>query len=398
MRIVLDVVQGRAAPEEIELDLPSIAEAREHAARLGYTVLGARASGLSRWRRAGATGPERHPTDVAVLVEQLRDLIAAGLSVMEALSTLQAAGGRGEQRTVAALLERLRNGERLSAALQADRQFPALLVALVRAAELTSDLPQALTRYIEHDRRRRALRGRIVSVAIYPSLLMGVGCAVLLFLLLHVMPRFARVFEGMGGDLPWSARAMVAWSQLLGGQGAWLLVACGALAVGAGAAATSGRGRAALIGRLSALGPLRRPLRLYTLARWYRATGMLVEGGIPLPEALPLTHELLPPGLRAGGERAERAVRDGLGPADAYVQAGMATPVAEQLMRAGERTGDLGGVLTRVALFHETEVERSLEQGVKALEPIVMLLIGLGVGTVVVLMYLPIFELASVIQ
>jgi general secretion pathway protein F len=76
----------------------------------------------------------------------------------------------------------------------------------------------------------------------------------------------------------------------------------------------------------------------------------------------------------------------------------MLTPVAEQLMLAGERTGDLGAVLVRIAQFHEAEVSRSLERLMKVLEPAVMVFIGVGVGVVVVLMYLPIFELASAIQ
>jgi general secretion pathway protein F len=76
----------------------------------------------------------------------------------------------------------------------------------------------------------------------------------------------------------------------------------------------------------------------------------------------------------------------------------MATPIAEQLLIAGERTGDLGAVLTRVAQFHEAEVSRALERTMRALEPLVMVMIGLGVGVVVVLMYMPIFELASAIQ
>ena len=76
----------------------------------------------------------------------------------------------------------------------------------------------------------------------------------------------------------------------------------------------------------------------------------------------------------------------------------MATPVAEQLLLAGERTGDLGAVLLRIAHFHETEIGRSVEQTMRVLEPIVMVLIGLGIGIVVILMYLPIFELASAIQ
>jgi general secretion pathway protein F len=271
-------------------------------------------------------------------------------------------------------------------------------VALVRASELTSDLPQALTRFIEHEQRVAELRHRITSVAIYPLLLTGVGTGVLLFLLLYVMPRFARVFEGMSGELPWSARAMVWWAGWLATYGTWLIAAGGLMAAAVVAAAITPSLRRRMLRTLLQWAPLRDRLRTYFLARWYRATGMLVSGGIPLPEALSLSIGLLPEALRNGGNATEQAVREGLAPALAHIRAGMATPVAGQLMRAGERTGDMGGVLTRIAQFHDAEVARSLERGMRALEPIVMVLIGVGVGTVVVLMYLPIFELAAAIQ
>lgn len=86
-------------------------------------------------------------------------------------------------------------------------------VKLVQASELTSDLPQTLTRFLEHQQRVSEVRHRLSSTAIYPLLLIGVGGLVMGFVLLYVMPRFARVFEGMSGELPWSARAMVTWSE-----------------------------------------------------------------------------------------------------------------------------------------------------------------------------------------
>jgi general secretion pathway protein F len=144
--------------------------------------------------------------------------------------------------------------------------------------------------------------------------------------------------------------------------------------------------------------PLGDQLRTYFLARWYRATGMLVEGGIPLASALEVANRLLPPALRDGGQGVVQGVREGLPPSQAHVRTGMATRVAEQLLLAGERTGDLGTVLSRIAQFHEAEVTRTLDRTMRTFEPVVMVLIGLGVGLVVVLMYLPIFELASAIQ
>jgi len=333
-----------------------------------------------------------------VFVEQLRDLLVAGLSAIESLHALRR-GASGPMTIVIERLERqLREGQTLSDALAMDTLFPPLLVALVRASELTSDLPETLTRFLEHQQRSAEVRHRLVSTAIYPLLLMGVGALVLLFLMFYVMPRFARVFEGLAGPLPWSAEAMVAWSHFLAGHGAWLLAIAGALAAALGLIAASPGWRAELVRRGIARTPIQVRLDSYFLSRWYRATGMLVQGGIPLQQALRIVNDLLPAHLRSGGLAVEQAVTEGFSPAEAHARANMATPVAEQLLVAGERTGDLGSVLVRIAHFHESEVTRSLERWMKTLEPVVMVVIGLGVGLVVVLMYMPIFELASSIQ
>jgi general secretion pathway protein F len=399
MRVQLHVVRGRNAAQAIEFDAPSLDDARRQAQAQGYAVLSQHSaqSALARWW--GAVDAVRlSRRDINIFVEQLRDLLAAGLSVIEALGALRQAAQDRRRALLDALIAHLRSGEQLSQALGAQPESPRLLVALVRASELTSDLPQALSRYLEHEQRLTELRQRITSVAIYPLLLTGVGGAVLLFLLLYVMPRFARVFEGMGETLPWSARAMVAWAQWLNAHGAWLALLAALLGVVLVVIAGSRELRARALRILLAWQPLRQRLRIYFLARWYRSTGLLVQGGIPLPEALSLSVSVLPAGLQSGAHATERALRDGLSPARAYALAAMSTPVGDQLMRAGERTGELGGVLTRMAQFHESEVAHLLERGMRSLEPVVMVLIGLGVGTVVVLMYLPIFELASAIQ
>lgn len=397
MQVLLNVVRGRGAPQPLELQAASLDEARSQAISLGYAVLSIRSAKPELWSLGSATA-SRTRFDVPVFVEQLRDLLQAGLSVIEALDA-QHRGAKGRAViTINALQRQLREGRTLSAALAADATFPELLVALVKASELTSDLTQSLSRYLEHETRVAEIRHRLVSTAIYPMLLIGVGGLVLLFLLFYVMPRFARVFEGMTGELPWSARAMLAWSQGLHAYGAlWLAVGL-VLTFAVIAIATSSRLRGRLLARVLDHPLLRDRLKVYFLSQWYRATGMLVQGGIPLPQALQLSNQLLPIGLQSSGLKVEEGVREGLSPSAAHVRAGMVTPVAEQLMLAGERTGDLGTVLTRIAHYHEAEVSRTLERTMRALEPVVMVLIGVGVGVVVVLMYMPIFELASAIQ
>jgi len=396
MKFRARVVQGRSLPCVIAVQANTQDEAQASLRSQGYTILSiSSVSGGPLTRLLSLA--DRQQVNVDLFVEQLRDLLQAGLSLVEALSTLHRTTDQAS-RWLAPLLERLRSGQRFSQALAADTAFPPLLIALVSSSELTSDLGQALDRFLDHRRKSGELRDRLFSVAIYPLLLTGVGAAVLLFLLLYVVPKFARIFEGMTGALPWSARVMVWWSQWLSAYGPVFYATLAALGFVGATAVVAPAFRARAFVWLLDSKLLRDRLRTYFLARWYRGTGTLVEGGIPFVEALSLSRGLLPAALLGNADAVRNAVRDGLSPSAAHGRARMLTPVAEQLMLAGERTGDLGTVLIRIAQFHEAEVSRSLERFVKILEPVVMVFVGVGVGVVVVLMYLPIFELASALQ
>lgn len=414
MQVHLIVAHDKGPPSSLVINAASADAARAQAETQGYVVLAIKPVGtvalwqsLSQWVESTVgrlsnvdVFPEksRH-WNVEVFVEQLRDLLQAGLSVVEALDTLER--GIHDVRALSVvrqLRQGLYQGLSLSAAMADQRNFPSLLIALVRASELTSDLPQCLTRFIDHEQRVAEIRHKVTSTALYPAILTGVGGSVLLFLLFYVMPRFARIFESLSGELPWSARAMVGWSKLLASNQMIIMGALMTLFAGIVTVVVVPTIRTRLFYRLlqwRVFQAIRDQVNAYYLARWYRGVGMLVLGGIPMLQALQLAFDLLPVNLQERGKAVEAAVNQGMSPSMAYVQAGMATPVAEQLLKAAERTGDLGAVLERVALFHENEVRRSLERSMKVMEPLIMLFIGMGVGVVVVLMYMPIFELAS---
>jgi general secretion pathway protein F len=143
-------------------------------------------------------------------------LLAAGIPLAEALAALAEKETRaGVREVLLGLGEGLREGRTLSLALAARPQaFPDLYVATIRAAERTSDLAQALARYIDYQRQLALVRGKLVSAAVYPALLLLVGGAVMLFLLLFVVPRFAQVFETVG-ELPWMSQLLLQWGQLM---------------------------------------------------------------------------------------------------------------------------------------------------------------------------------------
>ena len=398
MRIHLDVVRDSGPPSTLLVDAPSPELARQTAMTDGYTVLRCRPVGAVWQRGSSRRGARSRRFDVLVFVEQLRDLLVAGLSVIEALDALRRGAVGPAARSIAVLERSLRNGQPLSTALAQQPDFPALLVALVRASEWTSQLPQTLTRYVEHEQRVAEVRHKLVSAAIYPALLLGVGTLVLLFLFFYVMPRFARVFDGMTGELPWSAQAMVAWSGLLSAHGPTLLavvVIAVTAVVAVGASATA---RAAIWRQFLGWSPVKARMTTYFLARWYRATGMLVSGGIPCPRpwACPILSSRSPCARPACGWSVACATASRPRPRMSPPGWPRRSPSNCCSRASAPVTSAMSSA--RIAQFHESDVRRALERSMRALEPLVMIAIGLGVGVVVVLMYMPIFELASSIQ
>jgi len=329
--------------------------------------------------------------------EALHALMAAGLSLtesLEALSERESAGAT--QEIVTRLLHSLREGRRFSDALaDLPDSFPALYVGMMRAAEGTSDLPRALLRYLDYRRQLDSVRAKLVSAAIYPAILLAVGSAVSLFLMIYVVPRFASVYQGRGGDLPWMSKMMLAWGQFASDHALPLLAIAGlalaVLVVSVPRAIRSGA-LATLLARLPGIG---QRLRLYELSRLYLTLGVLLEGGIPLITALDTAASVASSQIRGGIESARTFINDGGALSEAFEAHGLATPISLRLLRVGERSGKLGQMLLQSASFHDGEFSRWIERFSKVVEPLMMTVIGLVVGVIVILLYMPIFDLAG---
>src|SRR5436190_1222454 len=134
------------------------------------------------------------------------------------------------------------------------------------------------------------------------------------------------------------------------------------------------------------------------LARFYRTVGMLLRGGMPLVGALDMAGELLHPALRARLVPATRAIREGHGVSQSMEANGLTTPVALRMLGVGERSGNMGEMLENIAVFHDEELARWVDWFTRLFEPVLMAMIGLVIGVIVILMYMPIFELAGSVQ
>lgn len=387
---------ARGVLEERRLTATSAEEAVRLASQTGLDVLQVRSSSLSL-----SLFTSRRRFDLALFAHELIALLRAGLSLIEALETLaerQQEAGQ-EHAVLAELVRRMREGQAFSQALQAfPASFPDLFIASVAASEQTGEIVDALLRYVRYHEQVGAIRQKIVSASLYPAMLMLVGGGVGLFLLCFLVPRFSHVYEGLDTELPLGSRLLLQWG-LWAGEHAWL-VSLGALA-GVAALVLAVRHpdvQAYLLGWLQRNRWIGAPLRLMQLSRFYRSLGLLLRGGIPVLKALRMTQPLLPPAQQLALAQAIRQVGQGHRLSESLQQVALTTPVALRLLRAGERNGQVADMLEQVAAFHDKEVGHWIDRFTRLFEPLLMLFIGIVIGGIVILLYLPIFELAGSLQ
>ena len=237
----------------------------------------------------------------------------------------------------------------------------------------------------------------MVHASIYPALLIGVGALVSFFLLLYVVPRFSLIYEDRAVDLPLLSRLLLSWGQLVEHYGMVIVIALFAVLVLSVYLLRLPASRAAIQNLLWRLPGLGERMKLYQLARFYRTIGMLLRGGMPVVASLQLGAELLHPALRGRLQTATRAIREGRPVAESMEANGLTTPVALRLLAVGEHGGDMGAMMERIAAFHDDEMARWVDWLTRLVEPLLMAAIGLVIGAIVVLMYMPIFELAGAV-
>jgi len=139
-------------------------------------------------------------------------------------------------------------------------------------------------------------------------------------------------------------------------------------------------------------------LKLYQLARFYRTIGMLLRGGTPLLAALQMSSDLLHPLLRSRLAAASRSVSEGRPVSHSMEASGLTTTIALRMLAVGEKGGNMGEMMEQIAAFHDEEISRWVDWFTRLFEPLLMAAIGLVIGAIVVLMYMPIFELAGSLQ
>jgi type II secretion system protein F len=332
--------------------------------------------------------------DLLVMTQELTALVSSGLPLDRSLATLAELADNPElKRILTEVLHAVQGGKSLAEALGQHKVFPPIYVNMIRAGELGGFLDQVLQRLAEYLDRAQNLRDEVRSALTYPILLTAAMGISILVLLVYVLPKFASLFGDMGRAIPLQARLLLGLSDAVRGYW-WALVGIVGLAVVAFRSwVSTPRGRYGWDQtrlRLPGLGPVLRKMEVATLGR---TLGTLLKSGVPMLQALGIVKEI------AGNQVIARAlaevevgVREGAGVSDPLARTGVFPALAVQMIAVGEETGRLDELLIRVADHFDREVRVVIQQFTRLLEPVLILIMGLGVGFIVVSMLSAIFS------
>ncbi len=336
--------------------------------------------------------------ELIAFFRQWEVLLRAGMPVSNALHAIleqRWSGALG--RILRAAVSDIEGGKSISAALEPfPADFPRFFVASISAAEKTGTVPETLRRHVEYLSRMRELRRTVTAAAVYPLVLLVTLVAVSIFLLLYVVPSFAQIYADSRAQLPWITVAFLglsAWIRMY-----WFFWFLGGVAAAAGArAAWASPFRdpiERLLLRLPKIGEL---LMDHLLVRFARTLSTLLRGGFPLLDSLRISTGVT--GNRYVTRRLERVageVEGGSGLGDALRRDGTIPAVAVRMVDAGERGGNLAGMLEELAVYSEETLKHRLRVAVSLFEPAMMVLVGAVVALLVIAIYLPIFRISGV--
>ena len=337
------------------------------------------------------------PRDITVFSRQFATVINAGLPVVQSLAILQRqAEKQGLKNALKKIREDVETGLPLSEALaKFPKIFNRLYIYLVRAGEVSGNLDGILERIASYQEKQAALRGKIKSALTYPVVVLVIALGVTYFLLTAIVPQFASILEGLGGDLPLITRMLMGISDFLRYQ--WWLLALLSVGsfMGVGFFYRTPQGHHMIDGLLLKAPVLGTLLQKTAIASFSNTFGLLLKSGVNIIESIEITK----------GTSGNVIVENVLDEAKEGVQRGeqisttliehprVFPPLVSSMIAIGEETGAVDGMLEKIAIFYEREVNEAVEGLTAALEPLLIVFLGGVVGFIVAGMFLPMFAI-----
>lgn len=340
--------------------------------------------------------------EIALMSRQLATMVASGLTLVRALGVLS---DQIESRPLREALVQIRQdvetGSSLSVALEKlPKIFPPLYIAMVRAGEAGGQLDTVLLKLSTTLEQQVELRSKVRSAMAYPSIVVCLVIVIVSALMIFVVPIFKKLFASLNAPLPVPTQIVIDISNILASF--WLLVVIALVVVGVvitrrWIATPQGRRKwDALKLRPPIFGPLSHKV---ALARFTSTLSSLLSAGVPIIESLDIVAEnsgnqIIADALRA----AQDGVREGQALSYTLSQHAVIPIMVTQMIETGEESGALDSMLEKVAVFYDNEVNSTVESLTSVLEPLLIVTMGAAIGAIVVSMYLPMFNIYSIIQ
>ncbi|MCF6208358.1 MAG: type II secretion system F family protein [Ghiorsea sp.] len=347
----------------------------------------------------GKSAAKLKPAETVNFLQQLATLIDSGMPLVDALASI--AEGMETARSnavISSVRQQVLEGKSLADALRT-HHFDDVICNMVEAGEETGQLDAVATRLAELLERRQALSQELLSATLYPVIILAFGVVVMLFLLAVVVPQIVTVFERAGGDLPALTVFVIASSEFIRNNGLILtLLFSGSVFAYIMAMKKEAMRykRDELLLKIPALSSL---LLKTNTSRYTRTLGMLLEGGVPALAAMKIAQQsitLLP--MREAVTQARDMLREGSSLADGLKTGGYVPLLALRMIAVGEQSGTLDKMLIRVADNYDKESSRNIKRLLTIMEPMLVMGMAVGVGTLAMAILLPIVEMNQLVN
>lgn len=336
------------------------------------------------------------PRDLSVFCRQFISMITAGVTIIDALNMLEE---QTENKTMAKAIGGVKveigKGETMSNAMaQYPKVFPSIMVSMVAAGEASGKLDVAFDRMATHFEKSARLNAMMKKAAMYPIIVCLVAVIVIVVMMVKVIPSYQDLFDQLGGTLPLPTRIAVAISDFIINK--WYLIIAVIVAVIVGIKLFNKTNQGQIVkGTLARKAPVFGKMNVKTAsANFARTLSTLIYSGLPMVEALAITANTMTNYLyRRKLEAAREEVVRGIPLSEPLLRDDMFPPMVGHMTKIGEETGDLEGMLTRLADYYDEEVEMATQTVMAALEPMIILVLAGVVGGIIAAVMMPMFAL-----
>lgn len=353
---------------------------------------------LSRLASLKTIGQAIRYEDFFVFNKGFITMLKAGVPVIDCIETLK---GNLKNETLKYALEDIikgiRDGKSVSEAMK-DRSdiFPSLYVAVISAGERTGDLIPAIKGYIEYQKRIEGIRKKITAAAMYPCILAFASFAVVCFLLIYVVPSFAGIYLNSGAPLPLPTHILMILSGFIRSNIFLIIAAAIAGLIGLVFLITSQFSRRHIDTLKLSLPRIGEIYRGYAVSKFSRTLGMVIKSGVPLISALEMCKAVFNNSVLE--EKLGRVIKkasEGSTVSAAISEEGLMPDITMRMFTVGESSASLPAVLEDIADFQDEVLDHSVSILTSLIEPALMVIMGIVIGAIVILMYLPIFQLGA---